>query len=77
MSDMKYHNEDIAACTNDKCPQKDTCLRWQVGTNNDTYQTYLDGTMCEGEFYVESKSNNYGHIRKEIQRGSSTSGGNH
>ena len=55
MSDMKYHNEDIAACTNDKCGLKDTCLRWQLGTNNDTYQTYLDGDMCEGEFYVELK----------------------
>lgn len=53
---MKYHNEDIAACTNDKCGLKDTCLRWQLGTNNDLYQTYLDGDMCEEEFYVESKS---------------------
>ena len=65
---MTYHNEDIAACTKDKCKQKGTCLRWQLGTNNDTYQTYLDGAVCEGEFYVESKSNYYGHIRKEIQR---------
>ena len=56
MSDMTYHNEDIAACTNDKCKQKDTCLRWQLDTNNDTYQTYLDGTMCEGEFYIELKN---------------------
>ena len=54
-NDMKYHNEDIAACTNDKCKQKDTCLRWQLGTNKDPYQTYLDGDMCEGEFYVELK----------------------
>ncbi len=22
---MTYHNEDIAACTNDKCKQKGTC----------------------------------------------------
>ena len=55
MSDMKYHNEDIAACTNDKCEKRLSCLRWQLGTNNDTYQTYLDGDMCEGEFYVELK----------------------
>ena len=52
---MKYHNEDIAACTNDGCKLKDTCLRWQLGKNDDTYQTYLDGTMCEGEFYVDDK----------------------
>lgn len=52
---MKYHNEDIAACTNDKCEKRLTCLRWQLGTNNDTYQTYLDGDMCGGEFYVELK----------------------
>ena len=55
MSNMKYHNEDIAACTNDKCGLKDTCLRWQLGTNNDTYQTYLDGNVCNEEFYVELK----------------------
>ena len=56
MSGMKYHNEDIAACTNDKCGLKDTCLRWQLGTNNDTYQTYLDGNVCNEEFYVESNN---------------------
>ena len=52
---MAYHNEDIAACTNDNCPQRLTCLRWQLGTNKDPYQTHLDGSMCDGEFYVESK----------------------
>ena len=52
---MAYHNEDIAACANDNCPKRLTCLRWQLGTNKDPYQTYLDGSMCEEEFYVESK----------------------
>ena len=50
---MAYHNEDIAACDNDRCKIRITCLRWQLGTNKDTYQTYLDGSVCEGEFYVE------------------------
>ena len=69
---MKYHNEDIAACTNDKCKQKDTCLRWQLGTNNDPYQTYLDGDMCEGEFYVElkDKENSYESKNKKDWRNS-------
>ena len=60
-SDMKYHNEDIAACTNDKCEKRQSCLRWQLGTNNDTYQTYLDGSVCDEEFYVElkDKENSY------------------
>ena len=53
---MAYHNEDIAACYYDKCPKRQTCLRWQVGTNKDTYQTYLDGSMCDEKFYVESKN---------------------
>ena len=52
---MAYHNEDIAACMNDRCPKRLTCLRWQIGTNKDPYQTYLDGSMCEEEFYIESK----------------------
>ena len=52
---MTYHNEDIAACANDRCDKIFTCLRWQIGTNKDPYQTYLDGSMCEEEFYVESK----------------------
>lgn len=52
---MNYHNEDIAACTNDKCHKKPTCLRWQLGANKDPYQTYLDGDMCNEDFYVESK----------------------
>ena len=50
---MAYHNEDIAACDNDRCPKRLTCLRWQLGTNKDTYQTYLDGSVCGEEFYVE------------------------
>ena len=49
------HNEDIAACTNDKCPKRQTCLRWLLGTNKDPYQTFFDGTVCKGKFYVESK----------------------
>ena len=52
---MAYHNEDIAACANDSCPKRITCLRWQLGTNKAPYQTYMDGSMCEEEFYVESK----------------------
>ena len=44
---MTYHNEDIAACTNDKCSKKLTCLRWQLGLNKDPYQTYLDGDACQ------------------------------
>lgn len=56
MSDMRYRNEDIAACTNGKCRLKDTCLRWQLGTNKDPYQTYLDGSVCDEEFYVESNN---------------------
>ena len=52
---MVYHNEDFAACMNDSCPKNLTCLRWQLGTNKDPYQTYLDVSMCEGEFYVDDK----------------------
>ena len=51
---MAYRNEDLAACTNDRCDKRLTCLRWQLGTNKDPYQTYLDGSMCEGDFYVDS-----------------------
>ena len=50
---MAYHNEDIAACMNDRCPKRLTCLRWQLGTNKDPYQTYLDGNSCDEEFYIE------------------------
>ena len=50
---MAYHNEDIAACDYDRCQIRLTCLRWQLGTNKDAYQTYLDGSVCDGEFYVE------------------------
>ena len=52
---MAYHNEDIAACINEQCQQRLTCLRWQIGTNKDPYQTYLDGSVCGEKFYVESK----------------------
>ena len=52
---MAYHNEDIAACMNDSCPKRLTCLRWQLGTYKDPHQTYLYGSMCDGEFYVENK----------------------
>ena len=51
---MTYHNEDIAACNNDRCPKKITCLRWQLATNKDAYQTHLDGSVCGEEFYVEN-----------------------
>jgi hypothetical protein len=50
---MAYHNEDIAACVNDNCPKRLNCLRWQIGTNKDPYQTYLDGSVCDEKFYVE------------------------
>lgn len=53
---MAYHNEDIAACTNDNCPKKITCLRYQLGTNKDSYQTYLDGNTCEGKFYINNQN---------------------
>ena len=53
---MAYNNEDIAACTNDRCPKRLTCLRWQIGTNMDAYQTYLNGSECGEEFYVELES---------------------
>lgn len=37
----EYHNENIAACTEDRCSLKLKCLRWQLGTYKDPYQTYL------------------------------------
>lgn len=49
------HNTDVAACTYDKCPQRTECLRWQLGTNKDPYQVYLDGEDCNGDFFVEYK----------------------
>lgn len=52
---MAYNNEDIAACMNDHCFKRLTCLRWQIGTNKDPYQTYLDGNMCDGKFYIDNK----------------------
>lgn len=52
---MAYHNEDIAACINKECRVKWQCLRWQIALHNDKYQTYLDGKMCNGNFFVESK----------------------
>jgi len=52
---MTRHNTDIAACTNDKCPKRLTCLRWQLGANKDPYQVYLDGEMCNEEFYLEKQ----------------------
>ena len=56
----KYHNEDIAACTYDACPLKLRCLRWQLGTNKDPYQTYFDGSTCEGKYFVDNKNYKYG-----------------
>lgn len=50
---MSYHNEDIALCDNDRCQIRLACLRWQLGTNKDVHQTYLDGSVCEKELYVE------------------------
>ena len=50
---MAYQNEDIAACDNDRCPKRLTCLRWQLGTNKYACQTYLDGSVCGEEFYVK------------------------
>lgn len=38
---MTRHNEDIAACTEDRCSLRLNCLRWQLGTNKDPYQTYI------------------------------------
>ena len=52
---MAYHNEDIAACANDLCPKKQTCLRWQIGTNKDPYQTHLDGSGCREKFYIDNQ----------------------
>lgn len=52
---MTRHNTDIAACANDRCPQRLTCLRWQLGTNKDPYQVYLDGTECDGKYYLEEQ----------------------
>ena len=50
---MAYHNEYISACDNDRCPKRLTCLRWQLGTNKDFHQSYLDGSVCGEEFYIE------------------------
>lgn len=49
------HNTDIAACDYDKCPQKETCLRWQLGLNKDPYQVYLYGEECNEKYYLENK----------------------
>lgn len=50
---MDRHNEDIAACTNDRCKKRLECLRWQLGTNKDPYQTYLVESGTEGcEFQI-------------------------
>jgi len=51
---MNYHNEDIAACTNDRCTRRLSCKRWWLGTNKDPYQTYVfvsDPSECE--LYIE------------------------
>jgi len=56
---MAYHNVDKAACENDHCPKKLSCLRWQLGTNKDPHQIYLDESMCQDEdfyFYIENKN---------------------
>ncbi len=52
--DGRNPQEDIEACTNDKCQRKDTCVRWHIGTNKNPHQTHLD-MECDGEFYVELK----------------------
>lgn len=51
----EYHNTDIAACDNDKCPLKLNCLRWQLGTNKDPYQTYFDGSTCNEKYFIDNK----------------------
>ena len=50
---MAYHNEDIAACTYDACPLRLECLRWQLGTNKDPYQTLFDGSECKEEYFIK------------------------
>ena len=50
---MSYHNEDIAACTNDKCARRFSCLRWVLGLNKDPYQTYVITDASECGLYIE------------------------
>ena len=49
----KFHNEDIAACCYDACPLRLQCLRWQLGTNKDPYQAWLDGSECNEEYFIK------------------------
>ena len=51
---MSRHNEDIAACTNKYCRMRNTCLRFHLALNHDTYQTYSDFSGCRGEFYIKN-----------------------
>lgn len=62
---MDYHNEDIAACTNDNCSYRLTCLRWWLGTNKDPYQTYISKGCKDKEFYVNTED--YG-LQEKVHR---------
>ncbi len=53
--DNNRHNEDIAACAYDACPLRLQCLRWQLGTNKDPYQAWLDGSTCGGKYFIDNK----------------------
>ena len=45
---------DITKCTNEKCPQKETCYRWT--SIADTYQSYVLFEFDDGcEFYYEKE----------------------
>ena len=46
-------NEGIAACAYDACPLRLQCLRWQLGTNKDPYQTWFDGSECNEEYFIK------------------------
>jgi len=50
---MAYHNEDIAACTNNRCKQRFNCKRWYLAQNKDPHQTYLLERAVDGcEFQI-------------------------
>lgn len=56
---MSYHNTDIAACGHATCPNRRTCLRWQLGQTMDDYHWYIsiyDSAHCE--YYIHNQPNN-------------------
>lgn len=44
---MNRHNTDVAACGEDTCKMRLSCLRWWLGTNKDPHQVWANFQLDE------------------------------